>query len=102
MVTWLPGGQRFAILVIYCTTDHAVYYRYDLAKAELASSYDSHHHRSKEKFPHRVNGTVSLCHKIFRPDPEEVKRRLKLKKKKMMEEEGLDGDDEASKEEVRC
>ena len=68
-------------------------FRYDLAKAELASSYDSHHHRSKDKFPHRVNGVVTLCHKIFRPDPEEVKRRIKLKKKKM-EEEGQEEQDQ--------
>jgi len=74
------------------------FFRFDLAKAELASSYDSHHHRSKEKYPHRVNGVVTLCHKIFRPDPEEVKRRLKLKKKRMAEEEGLEDEQDADKE----
>ena len=38
---------------------------------------------------------MALCHKIFKPDPEEIKRRKKLIKKRMLEEaEGLEEGEE--------
>ncbi|CAK8680345.1 unnamed protein product [Clavelina lepadiformis] len=89
LVTGCSNGN----LILWSYKQKNVSNVFELAKAELASSYDSHRHRSKDQFPHRVNDVVALCHKIFRPDPEEVKRRKHLRKKRMQEEEGVEDED---------
>lgn len=50
----------------------------------------------KEQLPYRVNAVAGLCHRVFQPDPEELKRRRKLRKKKLQEMEESAGGDEDS------
>lgn len=49
----------------------------------------------KEMYPYRVNAVACMKHKIFRPDPEELKRRRKLRKKKLQEMEQENCESEA-------
>ena len=62
----------------------------------MPSRYDSRDRRMKEQHPHRVNAVAGLCHRIFRPDPEELKRRWKLRKKKLQQMEEDDDDEDNS------
>nr|CAB3267720.1 WD repeat-containing protein 64-like [Phallusia mammillata] len=89
----LISGCSNGNLVLWDYMSGTVSSVFELAKAELASSYDSHRHRSKEQFPHRINDVIALRHTIFRPDPEEVARRRKLRRKRMIEEGLIDPDE---------
>nr|XP_039260589.1 WD repeat-containing protein 64-like [Styela clava] len=95
LVTGCSNGN----IILWNPEEGTVSNVFELEKAEVPSRYDSRERRMKEMFPYRVNQVAGLCHKIFVPDPEEVKRRRKLRKKKMLEIEGGLVDDEAEEDE---